>query len=401
MVCDAFAASVIGTLSYCSLSGPNTGRRMLTTSLYMDIHVADAKQTMVSMGGKNFISNKVTLPTGIQATSLTVKIGETTTTTSPTSAPSKPTRPATLSTDAAVCMVSLCKSCDITGAKISVGDLSLEECKQKCLDQPMCKGISFGKRDRAGECHLNMDHVQNQVYHKKFDAWSLKKDCTGADLIRLTEGVQGVDKFYQVQPTNDGHGFLQMKMGFNKEWYTVNAEGFGKEELAVACHQLGFARTGAHTMKAVILAPGLYSQDKFINNVRCDVNAQRLQDCMYDSEDQSHRKAIEVTCGEEDSSLSTQLLTIIIISIVIVLLIISLSSICLYKYAQQQGKVMNLEFIKKAVSDLGGSGLKDVESPYFDKTLSADLGSSEMKDIESGAGSVEGSHNATEQNIKT
>jgi len=100
--------------------------------------------------------------------------------------------------------------------------------------------------------------------------------------------------------TNHGHGFLQMKMGLMKEWYTVNAKGFGSSELSVACHQLGFSRNAAHTKKVVFLAPGLFKQDKFINNVHCDGSEQRLQDCVYDSEDKiGGAEAIEVTCTAE------------------------------------------------------------------------------------------------------
>merc|ERR1712045_1080398 len=101
-----------------------------------------------------------------------------------------------------------------------------------------------------------------------------------------------------------------------------------------------------------------------------------------------------------------------IVSILVFLFIISLSCVCLYKYAQQKRKVMDLESIKKSISDFGSSDLKDIESPYVEKTLSANLesselkdtespsvektltnpGSSEMNDVECGAGSVEKSH---------
>ena len=70
-VCDAFAAAVSGIATYCSLSGPNTRRLLYSSSLYIDISVADANTAMATMGGDDFISNSVSLPTGVQATSLT------------------------------------------------------------------------------------------------------------------------------------------------------------------------------------------------------------------------------------------------------------------------------------------------------------------------------------------
>jgi len=119
-------------------------------------------------------------------------------------------------------------------------------------------------------------------------------------LTRLTEALRDENGNYYAAPTDKGNGYLQMKVG--EEWRTVNAEGFGEDELAVACHQLGFPRDSTHHMEKVTLAPGVYLQDEFVDNVDCDADAQELQDCAYDFNSKSWRDALEVTCAEKADS---------------------------------------------------------------------------------------------------
>lgn len=114
-------------------------------------------------------------------------------------------------------------------------------------------------------------------------------------LIRLAIGEQGPDGYWRQGDSTDNSGYLQMKTHFG-EWKTVNYEGFGAEELAVACHQLGYARTGSHTMSDASLAPGVFKQDEFVDNVSCNPGAERLQDCSYDFNGSSGRYSIEITC---------------------------------------------------------------------------------------------------------
>lgn len=85
-VCDSFAAAVRGTVTSCILSGPKTGRRMLTpitATLSVEIFVKDAAAALATMNADNFIANSVTLPTGVKTTSITAtKKGESTGTSS-------------------------------------------------------------------------------------------------------------------------------------------------------------------------------------------------------------------------------------------------------------------------------------------------------------------------------
>lgn len=71
-VCDGFAEAVNGTTEYCSLSGPNTKRRRLTTNLYMDITVRDATKAVATMEKENFVET-VTLPSEVKVTTVTAK----------------------------------------------------------------------------------------------------------------------------------------------------------------------------------------------------------------------------------------------------------------------------------------------------------------------------------------
>jgi hypothetical protein len=69
-VCEGFAEAVNGTTEYCSLSGPNTKRRRLTTNLYMDITVRDATVAVETMGKENFLDT-VSLPSEVKVTTVT------------------------------------------------------------------------------------------------------------------------------------------------------------------------------------------------------------------------------------------------------------------------------------------------------------------------------------------
>merc|ERR1711953_494860 len=121
------------------------------------------------------------------------------------------------------------------------------------------------------------------------------EDCKYTGMIRLTDGVRKEDGYFHVVPTDNGHGYLQMNV--DGMWKTVNAEGFGKEELAVACYQLGFPRNAAHTNEAVSISTGLYKQDDYVDNVSCNADAQKLQDCTYDFNGRIWSKnAVEVQC---------------------------------------------------------------------------------------------------------
>jgi len=71
-VCDGFAEAVNGTTEYCSLSGPNTKRRRLTTKLYMDISVLDATKAVATMEKENFVET-VSLPSEVKVTTVTAK----------------------------------------------------------------------------------------------------------------------------------------------------------------------------------------------------------------------------------------------------------------------------------------------------------------------------------------
>jgi len=74
-VCDAFAVAVNGTIKYCSLTGPNIGRRVLAESqLHMDMAVEDVETARTEMAKTNFIADSVTLPNPVIANNLSVTL---------------------------------------------------------------------------------------------------------------------------------------------------------------------------------------------------------------------------------------------------------------------------------------------------------------------------------------
>lgn len=73
-------------------------------------------------------------------------------------------------------MVPLCTKCDITGVEQHITTSSLEECKEKCMNNDRCKGIDYAN-NKPGICFLNFDQGTAHVTNPNYDAWTRKTDC--------------------------------------------------------------------------------------------------------------------------------------------------------------------------------------------------------------------------------
>ena len=76
------------------------------------------------------------------------------------------------------CMLPLCTSCEISGKETRIGsDLSIGQCKAKCLQDKTCIGIDFNNDN--GKCYFNHDqHVRVSFdADGKFDAWTKSSKC--------------------------------------------------------------------------------------------------------------------------------------------------------------------------------------------------------------------------------
>ena len=75
-------------------------------------------------------------------------------------------------------MEPLCTYCDIPGKEKKIGTgMTLGDCKLKCVDDPNCKSIEFGKGGRDGECYFNYERGSYIKDHDHFDAWGKKSQC--------------------------------------------------------------------------------------------------------------------------------------------------------------------------------------------------------------------------------
>lgn len=76
-------------------------------------------------------------------------------------------------------MVPYCTSCDVLAMAVETEPVdTLDECKSKCLEDPDCLAMEFGKEGEAreDECWLNRD---NGVFVKSdsVDAWIKTTVC--------------------------------------------------------------------------------------------------------------------------------------------------------------------------------------------------------------------------------
>ena len=76
-------------------------------------------------------------------------------------------------------MVPYCTSCDVLAKAVETEPVdTLDECKSKCLKDPDCLAMEFGKKGEAreGECWLNRD---NGLFVKSssLDAWIKTTVC--------------------------------------------------------------------------------------------------------------------------------------------------------------------------------------------------------------------------------
>ena len=53
-------------------------------------------------------------------------------------------------------MVPLCIDCDAWGKKEYIDELTLDECKSRCINEPTCFAIHFGKGSGDQRCYFNL-----------------------------------------------------------------------------------------------------------------------------------------------------------------------------------------------------------------------------------------------------
>lgn len=85
-ICNSTANALSGSCSYVSLWSPSTGnlsthiesrrRRLHSTSVYMDIAVADAEAARTSVEVDGFLSSLQSMPAGVTVSSVTVSTGD-------------------------------------------------------------------------------------------------------------------------------------------------------------------------------------------------------------------------------------------------------------------------------------------------------------------------------------
>ena len=74
-------------------------------------------------------------------------------------------------------MVPLCTKCDVSGDEDYIDTMTLDECKSRCLGNPNCLAIDFGRgKEKEQYCYLNYDSTDFDG-SSGYDAWKKSEVC--------------------------------------------------------------------------------------------------------------------------------------------------------------------------------------------------------------------------------